>query len=141
MPTFPLIRIVPSKSSEIVGDCGICALGTLLHKTYEDIVVIADQFYGASWKNGLWATQIIAIAEQFGVELIKRRKYDLDVDTGILICKVIERYPNTKPKAQDHAVLLHDGKIFDWDMTVWDPDAFKSHYSAKFGTLLRLESN
>lgn len=133
---LPVIQLVPSKGHDTVGDCGICCIATLSGCSYEDVVAVAVQHVGDAWKNGLYQTQIIAIAAAVGLNLKRRRKYDIDADTGILNCTVTEAINDKPPIA--HAVVLMEGRIYDSDLRVWAADAFKQHYNAKFGVLLEV---
>lgn len=138
MADLAVIQLVPSKAHDTIGDCGICCLATLSGCSYEDVVAVAVQHVGDAWKNGLYLTQVIAVAHDIGLTLKRRRKYDLDADTGILNVVVTERPPNRKPSRQEHLVVLMEGKIYDSDLRVWAVDAFKQHYDATFGVLLEI---
>jgi len=138
VPDFPMLHLIGSKGQETISDCGICAIGTICDKSYEDVVAVAMQLVGSAWKHGLYLNQIIQIAKSFGVNLKRRRKYDLDSDTGIIYCDITERFPNSKPVITPHVAVLMDGRIYDSDHRVWSWDAFQKHYEAKFASLLEV---
>lgn len=100
------------------------------------MVAYAVPVVGENWKNGLHLSQIIEIAADLGTTLKRKRKYDLDTDTGILNCWITEHPPNRKPVNECHVVVLMDGRIYDSDLRVWAVDAFQKHYEAEFGILL-----
>jgi hypothetical protein len=137
MAEIPYLKVVHSKGNSTVGDCGICAVGSFTSQTYEDVVSRADQL-GFKWKKGLWGTQMVALAASFGTTFKKRRKYDIETATGMLMVNICEREPGRKPKRIDHVVVLDDGRIIDCDGSIWRIDAFLSHYEAKVGELLEL---
>ena len=139
MADLAMIQLVPSKGHDAIGDCGICCLATLSGCSYEDVVAIAVQHVGEAWKHGLYLTQIIAIGRDLGLNLKRRRKYDLDHDTGILNVTVTERPSNKKISRNEHLVVLMEGRIYDSDLRVWAVDAFKQQYAADFGILLEIE--
>lgn len=128
--SIPYLRIVGSKGSDIVGDCGICAIGTLTGRTYEDVVAVASQI-SKNWKAGLWLREIEDIARELGLTLRRKRKYDLDSDVGILDVEILDRR-----KREPHVVVLNAGRIIDSDYTIWDAEAYLIHYKAKAKTLL-----
>ena len=139
MADLAMIQLVPSKGHDMIGDCGICCLATLSGCSYEDVVAIAVQHVGESWKHGLYVTQLIAIGRDLGLNLKRRRKYDLEQDTGILRATITERHLNKKPSRIEHVGVLLEGRIYDSDLRIWAVDAFKQHYAAEFGILLEIE--
>lgn len=138
MADFPVVQLVPSTGQATIGDCGICAISTLADRRYEDVVAAAVFLVGETWKNGLHVKSIVAIADMVGLKLRRRRKYDLDADTGILTCDVTEHVPKRRAHTTKHVVVLMDGRIYDSDLRVWAVDAFREHYRAKFGELLEV---
>ena len=131
--SIPYLRIVGSKGSDIVGDCGICAIGTLTGHTYEDVVAVADRI-SKNWKSGLWLKEIMEIAKELGLTLKRKRKYDLEQDVGILDVMVKDGR-----KREAHVVVLNAGRIIDSDYSIWDVDAFLAHYKATTKSLLTPE--
>ena len=132
---IPYLRLIGSKGWDTWGDCGICAVGTLCSKPYEDVVAVAERL-GYRWKGGLWGTQMVKMAAEFGVTLKKKRKYDIEESTGLLMINTLEPYNG---KRIDHVVVLDEGRVLDCDLTVWQADAYIQHYKAKLGELLVLE--
>ena len=100
-------------------------------------MAVAVQHVGERWKGGLFQTQMIAIAHDIGVHLKRRRKYDLETDTGILHCDI---RAVVEGEMQDiaHYVVLMNGLVFDSDLRCWAHDAFKQQYSAVYKTLLEV---
>ena len=136
MAEIPYLRTVASKGWTALGDCGIAALGTLLSQTYEDVVAVAVRLE-IPWKSGMWGSQMVKIALEFGATLKKRRKYDLEHVTGLVMVNILD-FP-AKTKRVDHVVVVWRGILIDSDGYVWEPDAFISHYQAKLGELLELQ--
>jgi hypothetical protein len=130
MPEIPYLKVIGSKGSDIIGDCGICAIGTLCGKEYEDVVIAADKV-SKKWRKGLWLKEIQAIALEFGFTLKRRRKYDLESDVGILAMEV-----DSKEGREAHVVVLNAGQLIDSDYTLWNPEAYISQFNAKLGMLL-----
>lgn len=132
---LPLIKLVASKGQETIGDCAICALGTLSGRSYEDIVEVATQLK-IKWRRGMYLTEIIKIADKIDITLRRTKKFDLETDVGILDMIAWDALHN---KMQEHVVVLYAGRLFDSDLAVWAPDAFVKQYKAKFKTLLRVD--
>lgn len=129
--SIPYLKIVWSKGSDVIGDCGICCLGTLTGHTYEDVVVAATKV-SPNWKGGLWLKEMVLIAKDLGMTLRRRRKYDLETDVGILDLE----YRDEKGKRVNHVVVLNAGIVIDSDCTIWDAQAYLNHYKAKAKSLL-----
>ena len=78
---------------------------------------------------------MISICAEFGIQLKKKRKYDIEEATGLLMIDILEP---CNGKRIDHVVVLDEGRILDFDLTVWDAPAYIQHYKAKLGELLSL---
>ena len=135
MSDIPYIRLTRSQGQEMIQDCGVCAISTLLDKRYEDVAAVARDVAGERWKKGLWATQLIEIAKRLGATLKKRGKFDLETDTGVLDARITDE-GDKKPCR--HFVVLWGGKVYDWDGRVWATDAYTEHYTCTFTRLLEL---
>lgn len=111
-------------------DCGICCLSMILGKTYDDVfeALIATGVKKPGVR-GLYLTNLQRAAEHLGAILVKRRKYKLDEDFGIL------SVGNSKTR---HFVVLCGGQIIDpHDGTLWqDPSNYLSSGNFKPLTLL-----
>lgn len=92
---------------------------------YEDVLVAVGK---PVIDIGMTVKQIRDTAERLKHPLKLRRKFDLDNDTGILGI----RFPNKK----EHVVILHDGKVYDTDLTVWDVEDYLTAEKAKPVSLL-----
>lgn len=132
---LPLIKLVASKGQDTIGDCAICALGTLSGRSYEDIVEIASQL-NVNWRKGMYLSEIIRIADKLNITLKRVKKFDLETDTGILDMRA---WDARRKKYEEHVVVLYAGRLFDSDLAVWAPDAFIKQYKATFKTLLRVD--
>lgn len=132
---LPVIKLVASKGHETVGDCAICALGTLSGRGYEEIVEIASSLK-VNWRKGMYLTEIIKVAKKLDIILKRCKKFDLETDVGILD---VRAWDARKKKFEEHVVVLYAGRLFDCDLTVWAPDAFVKQYKAKIKTLLRVD--
>lgn len=130
----PYFRLVVSPHMSGVADCGICAIGTITGRTYEDVVAVADRV-STNWKRGLWLREMRTIAGELGVTLSPKRRYDLEGDTGVLDLH-IPKPPRQTPAR--HVVVLNAGTILDSDATIWDAHAYLDAYRASPKMLLRL---
>ena len=108
----PLIRVVLTRGTQ--GDCTICALGTYLSLTYEDVLAAAARLAKKAHREGMWTSQIISTAKRLGVKLIRKRTWKMDEAHGILTL-------TSQSDEYDHVVVLHDGLVFDSDGAVWEP--------------------
>ena len=114
------------------GDCAVWCLATFLSKPYEEVVAAAAQLDPQGGLNGLYLTQMIAIAAGFGVTLKRRETINLDPDTGILGIQ----FPRYK---HGHVVVLKRGQILDMrgrGISVWDADVWVATKRAKVDGLL-----
>lgn len=109
-------------------DCCAAALAMLLGISYEEALVATSQIQPGVLERGLYLNELERAAKQFGVKLARRRKYDLESDTGIL--NVLDH------KGFDHVVVLRYGLFFNTDLTVWEPEVYLAAHKAKAGTLL-----
>lgn len=71
------------------GDCGVAALAMAAEVSYEDAYVAVTQVPGdlthrLRGKSGLCNRDVMQAAARLGVTLSPTRRYDLDVDEGVL---------------------------------------------------------
>jgi hypothetical protein len=122
---LPMLTVMPQRDA----DCAIVALAVYLNVRYEDALEVASLQATSPHRKGLSIDEIIGAAKMLGVELIRRRKPDIENDHGILD---IGLYGS---KRKGHVAVLRWGLIFD-SGSVWEPDAYQTHFEAKFGSLL-----
>jgi len=121
----PLVSMIPQRH---IGDCGVAALAMLLGVTYEDALLSLGSEVPTVLRRGVWFTELQRAAARLGVTLKQKRRYDLELDEGIL--QIIY-----KPKVE-HVVVLREGLLFDTDFSVWRPEDFLRRKRAKAGALL-----
>lgn len=122
----PILRLCQSRTEN---DCGIVALVCITGASYEDVLrAVCEVDPKHQGRNGLWVRQLEDAARKLGCPLRRRRKYDLDEDTGLLSLSM-----ETPP---DHIVLLVRGTVYESDGTLWEPDVFLKHRKATPGVLL-----
>jgi hypothetical protein len=96
----------------------------LTGSSYEDVLAAAVSTTKDKrlHQRGMWSTQIMKVANQLGIALHRRKKWDLETSWGIL------GLYHTKT-GERHVVVLKSGTIFDpGDGTVWfDLDAYFEH--------------
>lgn len=114
------------------GDCAVTALVMITGKPYPDVVRAAPN---RAHKSGMSTKEIIETAAILGVKLVRRRKFHMNEDTGILTLI------SEDPKRHDHVVLLLEGTIYDgYAGRLWfDPEVFLQTEKYRVGTLLRME--
>jgi hypothetical protein len=124
---LPVLRLVLQREAD---DCAIAALATIAGTSYEDalraVIQIDPKYQG---KRGLWIRQLEQAASVLGMPLKRRRKYDLDEDTGLLSIKL--RYTDG-----DHIALLANGLICETNGCLWEPSVYLSCRHATVGILL-----
>ncbi len=129
----PYVRFVKQQTKD---DCGVCSLAMFFGITYEDALgasVIATKD-SKLHRRGLYATQLVRVAQQFNVNLVTRRTCDLETTHGLLI---VEFPPDKKGDIDRHVVLLKHGTIYDPnDGTVWDAEAYVDTWKVKITSCL-----
>lgn len=107
-------------------DCGVATLATLLGRSYEDTLLAAGRLSPKVLKTGLYSSDLIRIAAEFGSTLVRRvQRIDLDEHTGILGLE----YPSKRL----HFVFLTNGLVFDpqEDNVAWDAYTFVKREKVK----------
>lgn len=131
---YPTVRITERRTD---GDCAIVALAQLIGLSYEDaleaMVAVAD----AAHHRGVYVTQLVEAAKRIGVTLKRKRKFDPDEATGILLLTCTKNRFD-----RQHVALLRWGLVFDHQKEgqgeVWEYEDFVSHFGAKAtGILVR----
>lgn len=123
-----VVRVLPTRPRE--NDCAIWSLSVLTGIAYEDVLLAAAKVDTRAGANGLWFGQLVRIARLLGVTLRRKRRADLETDTGILSLYLDGRY--------GHAAVLKQGQIIDVDSTVWDAEAYLAAKQAIYDEILIL---
>lgn len=111
------VRVVEQRGE---GDCCIAVLAMLLGMSYEDVLAAASQTMGAKvHREGMWTHQILRTAKAIGSPLKKKKSWDLETDTGIVVLE------NTYAS---HVVVAWEGLLLDTSGTIWQPDVYLKHY-------------
>lgn len=128
------MRVVLQRAN---GDCGICALATLLEQSYEDVYIAAARVERVSrGRNGIVLSRLIAVGKLLGVTFKQKRHY-ADDDEGLLT--VTWRKPHGHP-FDAHLVALAYGVIADpADGIVLPVDEYLARYQATAGSFLELQ--
>lgn len=130
MANKPLFTVVLQRTD---WDCGVAALASLLGQPYEEVLRETAKWFAV--EQGLFSSEMIAVAKQFDTKLKRRVKgIDLEEHYGVLSM----RFPAHGPQ-ESHAVLLMSGLIFDPQEkgTVWEADTYVAYYKAKLIDLLQ----
>lgn len=123
----PFLKVIPQRHQ---GDCTVACLAMLLGISYEDSLLA---FASAEiMTSGAYVRAIIVAARHFNRTLRRRRKFDIETDSGILVI-------TSKEWKVDHVVILKDGLIIDTDSTIWDADIYFAVNKARGVGLLTLE--
>jgi hypothetical protein len=110
------------------GDCGVAALAMFLGTSYEDALLALSGEVPTVLRRGVWMPELQRAAARVGVTTKLKRRYDLELDEGIL--QIVY-----KPDDQ-HVVVLREGLLFDTDLTCWKPEDYFKAKRAKAGTLI-----
>lgn len=122
----PVFFVIQQRGS---GDCTIAALAILLGSTYEDVLEAAGQVARKPHRRGMWTTQIIKVAAALGATLVRKQKFNLEEDAGILCVGGVV----------PHVVVLRDGLLIDpADGCVWLEPQITYAGPVLTGPLLRL---
>jgi hypothetical protein len=130
MKSYPLLKL--EKQHETGGDCLLAAMASFLGFPYETILITAGKLTKLPHINGMFYTTALKISKKLKRPLRVKRKCNFKTDSGILASKELH-----DGKWQTHAVVVQNGLIFDLsDLTVWEPDAYKETFNAKFQSML-----
>ncbi len=128
--TAAVLRLVPQRPG--CGDCAIAGLATIMGRDYEVVLVAAARAAkGDIAVRGIYGTDIRLIARKLGVRLKAKKWHQVDQDeeTGV----VAVRARMNLVDYVEHLVVFDRGNVIDLrDLTIWDVDAFASHYSADY---------
>lgn len=122
----PILRLVSQRHTH---DCGVAVLAMLFGVTYEEALIALSWEIPSVLRSGVYIRHLKQAAKNLGSELIARRRYDLEEDFGML-CVSSQKWKT------DHLLILHEGRIYDTDGTVWAPDVYLRHHEARPGYLL-----
>jgi len=132
---YPTVRITERRTN---GDCGIVAIAQLIGMSYEDALEAMVAVAGGAHNKGVYVTQIIEAAARIGHTLKRKRKFDPEETTGILLLTCSKNRMD-----KEHVALLRWGLVFDHQKEgqgeVWEYEDFMSHFGAKVrGILIKL---
>jgi hypothetical protein len=103
-------------------DCAVASLAMLFGVNYEESLAACVQACPHVLDHGMRWTEIREAADILGghAKLLQRGRYDIEEATGLL---------NVRNGAEDHAVLLWEGRIVEGNGELWlDPDEYLKHY-------------
>jgi hypothetical protein len=125
----PIIRVTAQRHSQ---DCAVACLSMVCGVPYENALVALAQDCPDICVTGCWTEHITKAAQRLGFMLKKRRRFDLEADTGIL---------NTSSQQfkNDHLVVLWEGRIIDTDGVLYMHDVYFSINKAKATALFVAE--
>lgn len=109
-----------------VSDCGVAALAMFLGATYEDVLIALGP---SALRKGVWFSQLIRAASDFGVTLKRKPSWDAEADEGIAQVCLARRRLN-------HVMVLRAGLLFDTDLTVWEPEDWLQANRGRIGAIL-----
>ena len=113
-------RIVPQREDK---DCTISALSMWTGETYEDVLRVACGIDDEGAADGLYTTQLIAAADALGIQLKRKRRFNAEVDSGIMY--LVHR----RDEWTRHVAVLKNGVVIDTNDTVWfDVKKFLRYY-------------
>lgn len=106
----------------------------LLGVPYENALVAAAQVAPNVCMTGMWIKHMQAAARLLGYRLHRRRRFDIETDTGILVT-------NTKrPKHHPvHVVVLREDLVIETDGCIWESELYMQQHQATAGPLLVAE--
>lgn len=125
----PIIRVIPQRYD---GDCSVACLAMLLGVPYENALVAAAQVAPNVCMTGMWIKHLEAAALLLGYKLRRRRRFDIETDTGILVVGY--------PKRLKHVVVLREGLVIETDGCIWESELYMKQHQATAGPLLVAEA-
>ena len=119
------------------GDCGICALASLLEQSYEDVYIAAAKVDRKTRaKSGICFPALIAIGKELGAVFLLKRRHQ-DEDAGLVA--VTWQKPHGHPY-DSHLIALDHGIVADSaDGIILPPDEYFTRYQATAGSFLELQ--
>jgi len=124
-----VVAVAPRHRSN---DCGVWAIHTLTGVSYADVATAAQKVDKWGGERGLYLTQIARICELLGFSVHKRRRVDLEDDTGILSVWF--------NKHEGHVAVLREGELIDADGTSWKVDDYIAAKKVRVSAILIVES-
>jgi hypothetical protein len=112
-------------------DCAVVSLAHALGLPYEAVLIVASRIAPKVLTRGLYTVEIVLIAKEFGFDLRRKPKVDLDADSGVLCISFKSR--------GEHAVFLSNGLIFETNGDVWEAEAYLKAYKARVLHILEEE--
>src|SRR4029079_453431 len=107
----PIIRVIPQRYDS---DCGVSCLAMICGVTYENALVAVAQFAPNVCISGMWLKHLESAALLLGFKLRRRRTFDWDTDTGILVL--------SRPRLPLHVVVLREGLVIETDGCLWESE-------------------
>lgn len=101
----------------------------LLGITYEESLLLIGIQRPLVLSSGVWINHVIRAAKTAGIPLRRRRKCNLETDTGILSV-------SAAGWKHDHLVIVKEGMIIDTDGTIWEADVYLCASKATPGMFL-----
>jgi len=123
-----VVAVAPRRRSN---DCGVWAIHTLTGVPYADVAAAAQKADRWGGERGLYLSQIIHICELLGFKVRKRKRVDLEDDTGILSVWFSKR--------DGHVVVLREGELIDADGTSWKADDYIAAKRVRVSAILLVE--
>jgi hypothetical protein len=119
------------------GDCGVAALAMFAEVAYEDAYVAFAKLDICRGGMGLYNRQVIAAAKFLGLSLVACRKFDLDVDEGVLAIKWLTTTATHKAGAGHFVCLVSSVIVCSTDGTVMYWKEYLERHHGKAVTLLK----
>lgn len=127
----PIIKAIAQRHA---ADCGVACLAMICGVPYENALVAVAQEAPNVCITGVWTDQIVRAAKLLGFSLRRRKRFDLDADTGILHI----HFPKLTSD-REHFVVLWEGRIIDTDGGLYLNDVYLSVNRATANMLLVAE--
>jgi hypothetical protein len=124
-----------------IGDCALCALGTLLELSYEDMYIVAAKVDTARrGKSGATWYGVAQMAEGLGYRSRLNPEPILDDDKGVLAVRWKRGSPHYQKPFREHLVALSHGVVVDpADGLILPIDEYLTRTRARAGGLLEVE--
>jgi ABC-type bacteriocin/lantibiotic exporter with double-glycine peptidase domain len=125
-PAAPILRVAIQRES---ADCGVACLTMLSGETYENVLRAVCRVDEDGATDGLFIPQIIKAASELGVELRKKRRVNLETDSGILHIRL-------RNGGLHVVILVRGGFIVDTDGSLWRVSEYLRAYRPRVNAVL-----
>jgi hypothetical protein len=115
-----MVRFIPQTGEH--GDCGVATLGSLLGKTYAEVLIAAAKVRPNVLKVGLHWKDFVKVGKRLGfaLEVVKvTDPDDLEEATGILGLKRMNPNHDAPQLTEEHVVYLWHGRPIDGNNDHW----------------------